>query len=114
MPFTTNQSVQLLRIYLTDKMMIDGNTATEYILKAAKEFKITGTSVFHGISGYGSHMIIHSQSLLHLSDSLPVIIEIIDTEEKIAGFINIIENKILHGLMTTEEVKIVFYKRCEK
>jgi PII-like signaling protein len=114
MPFIKNQSVQLLRIYLTDKMMIDGHSASEYLLEAAKEFKITGASVFHGISGFGTHMVIHSQTLLHLSDSLPVIIEIIDTEEKITGFIKIIENKIQHGLMTTEEVKIAFYKSCEK
>ena len=114
MPFIQNQPVQLLRIYLTDKMMIEGNTASEYLLKTAQEYGITGASVFHGVAGYGTHMIIHSLSLLHLSDSLPLVLEIIDTEIKIAEFIKKIENKVEHGLMTTEEVNIAFYKRCEK
>ncbi len=114
MPFLQNQKVKLLRIYLTDKMTVDNMPAHEYILQAAQKSGITGASVFHGVAGYGTHMKIHTIGLLHLSDSLPVIIEIIDTEEKITNFVKNIENKIEHGLMITEDVTIAFYKRCDK
>jgi PII-like signaling protein len=114
MPFTIKQPVKLLRIYLTDKMIIEGRNAAEYILYEAKKSELSGASVFHGVAGFGSHMIIHSLSLLHLSDSLPVVVEIIDSEDNIMKFIQNIEDKIEHGLMTIEDVTIAFYKRCVK
>ncbi len=114
MPFIKNQMVKLLRIYFSDSMTIEGKNAAEYIMKESQKYGLAGVSIFHGVAGYGSHMVIHSLSLIHIAGNLPVIIEIIDTEDKLTEFINNIEDKIEHGLMTMEDMKIAFYKKCGK
>ena len=78
----------------------------EWIVHRAKKEGIAGATVLRGIEGYGGHSQIHTAKILQLSTSLPVVIELIDTLEKIDAFMPILEEVISGGLITQEKVKI--------
>lgn len=100
----------LLRIFIGESDRHKGMPLYEWIVKKAKDFNLAGATVIRGIEGYGAHSRIHTAKILRLSDDLPVIIEIVDTIDKIEAFMPIIDETITEGLATLEKVNIRFYK----
>jgi hypothetical protein len=66
--------------------------------------------VFRGLEGYGAHSRVHTAKILRLSSDLPIVIEIVDTSEKIEQFMPIIDDAIKEGLATLEKATIRFYR----
>jgi len=114
---TTGDAV-LLRFYLGNTDKLRHNLLSEVIVFAAKRYGLSGATVLKGIMGFGSSSIVHSVKFWEITEKLPVVVEIIDEEEKINGFIESVKpwfDKITNGfLITTEKVNIVAHKRGKR
>jgi PII-like signaling protein len=100
----------LLRIFIGESDKQDGLPLYEWIVKKAREHGLAGSTVIRGLQGFGAHSLIHTAKILRLSVDLPVIIEIVDTKEKIEAFLPVIDGDIHEGLATMEKVRIKFYR----
>ncbi len=101
----------LLRIFLGESDKKDGIPLYEWIVRRAKAEGLAGATVLRGIEGYGAHSQIHTAKILQFSTDLPVIIELIDTLEKIDAFMPIIEGALENGLVTQEKAKIRLFRK---
>jgi hypothetical protein len=101
---------ELLRIFIGESDKRDGMPLYEWIVRHARERGLAGTTVLRGIEGFGAHSRIHTTKILRLSEDLPIVIEIVDTEEKIENFLPVIDEAITEGLVTIEKVQIRFYR----
>lgn len=100
----------LLRIFIGQSDKKNGAPLYEWIVKKAREHGLAGATVTRGILGFGAHSRIHTTKILRLSEDMPMVIEIVDTLEKINNFMPIIDRTITEGLATTEEISIRFYR----
>ncbi|ABE52329.1 DUF190 domain-containing protein [Methanococcoides burtonii] len=98
---------KILRIFLNENCIFDGKVAHEAILELLKEARVSGATVLHGIEGYGVHNKIHTASILRLGTQLPIIVEAIDSEEKIREILPNIRKMVPEGLITLQEVEII-------
>lgn len=100
----------LLRIFIGESDKYEGQPLYEWIVFKAKEFGLAGSTVLRGIQGFGAQSRIHTSKLLRLSEDMPIIIEIVDTIEKIEEFLPLVDDAIKEGLATVEKVTIRFYR----
>lgn len=100
----------LLRIFIGESDKHEGKPLYEWIVLKAKEFGLAGSTVLRGIEGFGAKSRIHTTKILRLSEDLPIVIEIIDTIEKIEAFLPLVDEAITEGLATVEKVNIRFYR----
>ena len=103
----------LLRIYTDEKARAGHKALFEAIVLKARDQAIAGATVLRGPMGYGQSHRIHTASILNLSESLPLVIEIVDDESKLREFINTLESFKDIGLMTLEKVEVVHYGSVE-
>lgn len=101
---------KLLKIYIDTSDKLGSEPLWEAILKAAKQHGLNGATVFKAISGMGIHSELRSYQLIALSQSLPLVIEIIDDEEKIRTFFDTLDNMLEEGLVTLSDVEVIRYK----
>lgn len=106
---------KLLRIYVGTDDHYKGMPMYEAVVRKLRELGMSGVSVFKGIEGFGARSsVIHRDSILRLSNDLPILIEAVDLEEKIKNAITVIEEIIEsedHGsLVTLEDVEIIRYR----
>ena len=99
-----------LKIYIDNDDRFDGSPLWEVILKRAKEYGLAGATVYKAVAGMGAHSKIHSFSVWSMSQKLPLIIEIIDTEAKIRGFLAQLETILQEALVTLEDIEVLIYK----
>lgn len=100
----------LLRIFIGESDSYNGKALYEYIVYKARELHIAGATVLRGIMGYGANSKIHTAKILRLSEDLPIIIEIVDDEEKIKMLLPYLEESIENGIVTMEKVKILKFR----
>jgi len=101
---------QLLRIFIGESDKYEKQPLYEWIVRKARETGLAGATVFRGLEGYGASSRIHTAKILRLSTDLPIVIEIVDTDDKIEQFIPLIDKAIKNGLMTLEKTRIRFYR----
>ncbi len=101
---------QLLRIFIGENDKYERQPLYEWIVRKAQEFGLAGATVFRGLEGFGAHSQVHTAKILRLSSDLPIVIEIVDTSEKIEQFMPIIDHAIQEGLATLEKATIRFYR----
>ena len=104
------QEGQLLRIFIGESNRHGGRPLYEWIVVKAKEQGLAGATVLRGVMGFGANSRIHSTKILRLSEDLPVVIEIVDTHEKLKDFLALINGAIGEGLATLEKADILFYR----
>ena len=102
---------QLLRIFIGESDKYERQPLHQWIVKKARESGLAGATVFRGLEGYGASSRLHTAKLLRLSSDLPIVIEIVDTDDKIEKFIPLIDEAIKNGLATLEKVRIRLYRR---
>ena len=100
----------LLRIFIGESDKHEGIPLYEWIVRQAREKGLAGATVLRGIEGFGAHSRVHTAKILRLSTDLPIVVEIVDTLEKIEAFLPAIEGAIREGLATLERVQIRFYR----
>jgi PII-like signaling protein len=101
---------KLLRIFIGENDSYEGLALHEWIVRKARENGLAGATVLRGLEGYGAHSRLHTARVLRLSSDLPIVVEIVDTEEKIEAFLPLIDGAIGEGLATVERVEIRFYR----
>jgi PII-like signaling protein len=101
---------KLLRIFIGENDRHEGLPLYEWIVRQARENGLAGATVLRGLEGYGAHSRLHKAKILRLSNDLPLVVEIVDTEEKIQSFLPLIDDAVAEGLATVERVEIHFYR----
>ena len=104
----------LLRIFLGESDRHDGEPLYEWIVRRAREQGLAGATVLRGIEGFGARSRLHTSKILRLSEDLPIVVEIVDTRERIEAFLPIIDAAIPEGLATLEPITIRFYRSGRK
>ncbi len=100
----------LVRVYVGEADKYDGIPLYEWIVRQAKVGGLSGATVLRGIQGFGAHHQIHTAKILDISANLPVVIEIVDSLEKVEAFLASIDAAIGEGMVTIEEVQIRLYR----
>jgi hypothetical protein len=105
----------LLRIFIGESDKLDGKPLYEWLVAEAKSRGLAGATVLRGMMGFGAHSkVIHTFKIERLSEDLPVVIEIVDTEEKIEDFLAYAESRIKRGILATvEKVQVRVYRGGE-
>src|SRR6516162_10613140 len=99
----------LLRIYIGESDRFDHHPLYEAIVLKAREQGLAGATVLRGPMGFGHSSRIRTAKILRLSQDLPVVVEIIDTREKITAFLSLLDGMVKGGLVTLEEIQVVRY-----
>jgi PII-like signaling protein len=100
----------LLRIYIGESDHWQGKPLYEAIVLKARELHLAGATVLRGPMGFGANSRVHTTKILRLSEDLPLIIEIVDSKEKIDALLVHVDEMVKEGLVTIEPVKVVFYR----
>ena len=109
----TPQDALLLRIFIDESDRSEHKPLYEAIVLAARAAHLAGATVLRGPLGFGKSSHLHTSKILRLSTDLPLVIEIVDSEEKINSFLPTLEKMIGGGLVTLEKVKILHYRASE-
>src|SRR6266849_3962227 len=103
----------LLRIFIGESDRYEHRPLYEAIVLRAREMHLAGATVLRGPMGFGKSSRLHTAKILRLSMDLPLVIEIVDTEEKINGFLPVLDEKMKGGLVTLEKVRVIDYRANE-
>lgn len=101
----------LLRVYFGESDKHDGMPLYEWIVRRARDRGLAGATVLRGIEGFGSHSRIHTAKLLTLSTDLPVVVEMVDSKDKVEAFLSELEGSVYEGMATVEKVTIRHFRR---
>jgi uncharacterized protein len=101
---------QLLRIFIGESDKWEGIPLYEAIILKARELNIAGATMLRGMMGYGAASRIHTAKILRLSEDLPVVVEIVDSAEKIATLLPFIDEMVEEGLITLEDIRVIQYR----
>jgi uncharacterized protein len=104
------QDGKLLRIFIGEADKWKGKPLYESIVLLAREKGMAGATVIRGVMGFGCKSHMHTSKLLELSSDLPIIIELVDSEEKINGFIPLLDEMVREGLITLEKANVIMYR----
>lgn len=105
---------QLLRIFIGESDRWHGQPLYEAIVLKAREMGIAGATMLRGLMGFGAASRIHTAKILRLSEDLPIIIEIVDSADKIDLLLPVIDEMVGEGLVTLEKVRILQYRHGKK
>lgn len=100
----------LLRIFIGEDDRHEGVPLYEWIVRQARQHGLAGATVLRGLEGFGAHSRLHTAKILRLSTDLPIVVEIVDTKEKIEAFLPVVDGAIVEGLATLEKVEVRFYR----
>jgi PII-like signaling protein len=104
----------LLRIFIGESDRWEAGPLYEAIVLKARELHLGGATVLRGPMGYGKTSRLHTAKILNLSTDLPLVIEIVDGEEKINALLPELDKMISGGLVTLEKVKVLHYRGADK
>jgi PII-like signaling protein len=99
----------LLRVFIGESDRWQGRPLYEALMLEARERGLAGVTVTRGVAGFGAHSRLHTAKVLRLSEDLPIVIEIVDREDRIRAFLPICDEMIQEGLVTLEKVEILKY-----
>lgn len=105
---------KLLRIFIGENDKHEGLPLYEWIVREARKQGLAGATVLRGLEGFGKHSRLHTAKVLSLSSDLPIVIEIVDTEEKIEAFLPVINEVVVDGLATVERAEVRFYRSSKE
>src|SRR5215470_3917369 len=103
------EKAALLRIFIGESDRFGQHPLYEAIVLKAREQGLAGATVLRGPMGFGEHSQIHSAKVLRLSQDLPVVVEIVDSPDKINGFLPVLDAMMGSGLVTLEKIQILHY-----
>jgi PII-like signaling protein len=104
----------LLRVFIGESDHYHGKPLYEQIVINARELNLAGATVLRGIMGFGADSRIHTAKLLELSVDLPMVIEIVDTEDNINKLMPFIDETVKEGLVTLEKMRVIKYRHSQQ
>jgi PII-like signaling protein len=108
------ETAMSLRIFIGEKSRHEGKPIYEAIILKAREAKLAGATVFRSPMGFGHSSLLHTANILRLSEDLPLVVEIIDSTQKVSDFLPVLEGMVDHGLITLQDITIVKYGNPEE
>lgn len=99
----------LVRIFIGESDKWHHQPLHVALLERLRKEGFAGATVFHGVAGFGARSVLHSSHLLRLSEDLPVVIEVVDTEDKVDHLTEILDEMVAEGLVTMEKVRVLKY-----
>lgn len=106
----TEVTGKLLRIFVDESDRWGHQPLYAAIVEAARSGGLGGATVLKGIEGYGGHSVVHAARVFDLGSDLPILIEIVDTEERIRSFLPRLDEMVNEGMVTFEAVEIIAYR----
>jgi hypothetical protein len=103
----------LLRVFIGEADRHDGHPLHEALVLKARELHLAGATVLRGAIGFGASSRLHTSKILRLSADLPLVIEIVDSEEKIQAFLPVLDAMMGGGLVTLEKVRVLHYRSAK-
>lgn len=103
-------SGKLVRIFVGESDQWHRRPLYTAIIERAREMGLSGATAIRGVEGFGAHSRIHTLRILRLSEDLPIIIEIVDCEDRINKFLPVLDEMVTEGLVTIEDVEILIYR----
>ncbi|HEY3757610.1 MAG TPA: DUF190 domain-containing protein [Opitutaceae bacterium] len=100
----------LLRIFVGESSKFEHRPVYEAIVLKARESGLAGATVLRGVMGFGASSRLHTTKILRLSDDLPIVVEIVDSKEKIEGFLPALQQMMDDGMVTLEEIRVIHYR----
>ena len=100
----------LMRIFVGESDRYKGKCLYEWIVSQALEFGLAGATVLRGTMGFGANAHIKTSKIMRISEGLPMVIELVDTEKKLKAFLSTVDHAIIEGLATFEKARILFYR----
>lgn len=99
----------LVRIFIGESDKWHHQPLSVALLERLRREGFAGATVFHGIAGFGARSVLHTTHILRLSEDLPVVIEVVDTEEHVERLTQILDGMVTEGLVTMEKVRVLKY-----
>ena len=110
---TLPRDAMLLRVFIGEDDKYEGRPLYEVFVLKAREARLAGATVLRGPMGFGHSSRLHTTKILRLSSDLPIVIEIVDTEEQIKRLLPHLEEMVQEGMITMEHVMIILYRDGE-
>lgn len=104
----------LMRIHIGESDKWHGKALHEAIVELLRKEGFSGATVLRGVGGYGGSSVYHTDKLLRLSQDLPIIVEVIESTERIDGILPRLDQMIEGGLITLEKVRVILYRAAKK
>jgi PII-like signaling protein len=100
----------MVRIFIGESDRWKGRPLADALVERLRKEAFAGATVLRGLAGFGARSVVHTAHLLELSQDLPLVIEVVDTDEHIKRLEPILEEMVADGLVTLEKVKVLKYK----
>jgi PII-like signaling protein len=100
----------LLRVFIGETDKHGGKPLYELLVELARKRGLAGATAIRGFLGYGANSRVHTSRILRISEDMPVVVEIVDTREKLEAFLPELDGLVSEGLVTMEEVSVIFYR----
>jgi PII-like signaling protein len=107
----TAGNAKLLRIFVGERDRRHGQPLYTALVEELRRAGLAGAAVFKGIEGYGGHATIHAARVFDLVGDMPILIEVVDSEERIRAFLPVLDAMLEEGLITLENVEFIRYRR---
>ena len=104
----------LMRIHIGESDKWHGKPLHEAIVELLRKDGFSGVTVLRGVAGYGSSSVYHTDKLLRLSQDLPIILEVIETQERIELMLPRLDEMVGGGLITLEKVRVILYRPAKR
>jgi PII-like signaling protein len=104
---------KLLRIFIGESDTWHGTPLYAAIVERLREHGLAGATVVRGIEGFGAHSRIHTARVLRLSEDLPLVIEVVDHEDRIRSVLPMLDEMVREGLVTLESVEVILYRAAD-
>jgi PII-like signaling protein len=99
----------LVRVFIGESDKWHHRSLATALLERLRREHFAGATVFHGVAGFGAHSVLHTAKILRLSEDLPILIEIVDSEDRIPRLTEILDEMVSEGLVTMEKVRVLKY-----
>lgn len=104
---------KILRVHIGESDTWQGRPLYQAIVRRLREQGLAGATVLRGIEGFGAHSRLHTARILRLSEDLPIVIEVVDREDRIRDALPILDEMVTEGLVTIEDVEVLVYRAPE-
>ncbi len=99
----------LVRVFIGESDRWQRRPLATALIERLREEQFAGATVFHGVAGFGAHSVLHTTRILRLSEDLPIVIEIVDSEDRMPRLTAILDEMVSEGLVTMEKVRVLKY-----
>ena len=104
---------KLVRVFIGESDTWHGKPLYQALVERVRELGLAGATVVRGIEGFGAHSHLHTSRILRLSEDLPVVIEIVDTADRIDALLPVLDEMVREGMVTIEPVQILTYRASD-